>query len=809
MQDFFDFLANAYTITIGDRLLPTVGKYRVGAVAVIAPDEEDALQIKEQVFDGVLKAYQIEPTILRVGDPFQFMRRAAGEGLAGIENAYYEDIPVRYMFMVRVEEAGSMLPTVLASTIEDTWGNCFTRAGVQQLNQAELLHWQRYDILDPASKGSWGESPFRDWKQGDPLYELRSETHVVVLSDVPLLGDWNSPDGSFAFFTTKEQAIEYHQNHLGDGKNRMIPMENTAPLNSRAIIANMFPRPMRDLKKGSSAFFTPKQRAIEFSQNLLRNVQHRMVPVTNIAPQDSQEIMANVFPRRVFDLRIRLHQLTKINLNAAWCVNPNDHRENSAYGRFVPFNLGHGTARTSAEHTFEILRLSTVSGTWRILPNNHFEPEEPLTHWSGYDTIGWSGGQSIQLLPLDRSFVHETGLEEHDVTEDLTDSEVEELVAASLDTSRLVETAPPQDVAATSNFHHLEPFVVVCWDTVTGEGSDHPLRFPSFFAAIRHLAAYEREHDQLIRVDGAGSEEHIGFPGSNNIEFEDLRSQRFKLGLKRLILRMIRRKGYRPTDAADLVSLCNGTLRTLHVDYAGYIKDLVWASSTDQQAELLQALAIPEDIWDEWTKQTTFPVDSHGERLALERIDIQSWNMLEPKTRHFISTALHQLVEQGSAPQLDYAPISIEVVKGLEVEMGALLADFRQTHAHVTLQFDKEDIAEEALAKYLKRKKLVTLGNLPYLLERPTPSASALRRAFHHYIESLPNREFLLQRSLIDILHRVVNTYRNGGAHDSAIRETVCRECVETLVGSKESPGLITQFAMWKFASSTSIKETV
>lgn len=744
MQTPFDILANAYSFTIGDRLLPGIGAYGVGTIAVVMPDEEGALALLDAISNKMYEQYNRKPNIIPVGDPFKFMRRAAGEGLAGIESADHELFPYRFMFMVRVEEAGSTFPTVLTSMINHKWSSCLTRTGIKNLDHADLLHWNRYDILDPVN-GKWGQNkPLRDLKQNEPLYELRSDSLVVLISHVPLLGDWNSPEGSFAFFTSAERANDYHQNHLGNGRNRLLPFASGAPA-------------------------------------------------------DTIEAMASLSPRRVYDLRIRLHQLTKINLQAAWCVNPNDHRENSAYGRLKLFNLGHRSARTSAERIFETLQMFTVSGIWKILPNNLFELEEPLTHWSGHDTIGWSGGQSIQLLPLDRSFVLENGLEEFESAEDLTESEIEELVAHHIDSMQLEDSKKQFIDAPFDELHSLERFYVVCWDAVTGEGADKPWCFPSLYAAIRHLAAYEREIDRNSRIQGAGSDTHIGFAGSKNSAFEDLRSTRFKLGLKRLVQRMIHRKGYRPSDAADLVALCNGILLTLHVDYAGYAKDLLWTTQEDDRDKLLKTFRISEKHWETWSNNAVLSVDQRGERLVLERMDTKVWQHLEPKSRHFLSTALHHLAEQGSAPQLDYAPISIEVVKGLEVEMGALLADFRRKNSTMSFQYEKKYIAENTLAKFLSGHKPPTLGNMPFLLTSPSSRASQLRIALHAYISSLPNRDFLTDSNFVNKdLRRVVNIFRNGGAHDSPISESTCRECIETLIGSKELPGLIPQVAMWK-----------
>jgi hypothetical protein len=747
----FDFLSSCYTFVIGDRLLPALGSYGIGTVATFMPDAESAQAVLNAHSAELIAQYNRTPSVLLVGNPMQFMRRAAGEGLAGIEAASRELINLRYMFMVRVEEAGSTLPTVLTSIVDDTWSTSLTRTGVQNINHADVLHWQRYDILDPVN-GNWGQiSPFRDWKSGDPLYELRSEHHVVLLSHVGLLGDWNSPEGSFAFFTSKELALDYHQNHLGNGRNRMFPF----------------------------AFG---------------------------APEDPHKAMANLMPRRIYDLRIRLNQLTKINLDAAWCVNPHSHRENAAYGRLAPFSLG--AKIVGNERVFETPKMFAVSGVWKVKANNEFELEERQSKWSGHDTIGWSGGQSIQLIQLDRSFVHETGLESVEIAESLTDTEVEELVSQGIDSARFSDTAALMTRTGQKQVNPLEQFYIACWDSVTGEGADKPWCFPGFYAAVRHLAAYERENDHRARVHGAGSDEHIGFPGSKNPEFEELRSTRFRLGLKRLVTRMIVKNGYRPDDAANLVSLCNGTLRTLHVDFAGFGSDLMWASPTEAQDSLLAALGIDENEWQDWTDNLVLAVDKRGEQLALERMNVSEWQSLDQKSRHFLSTALHHLVEQGSAPQLDYAPISLEVVKALEVEMKAIMENFKATVASTLVHYKSYDKTENFLLEYLYLNKQLTLGNMPHLLARPKSPALQARVALHAFLNTLPNHAFLTDaRFLNTYLPRVTNVFRNGGAHDSAIRETTCRECVETLIGSKEHPGLIPQVAAWKSDSTQSTEE--
>ncbi len=741
MTTHFSRLSSAYAITLGDRLLPGAGAYGVGAVASVMQDEAGARAWINEFADDLAALDRGVADVVPVGEPWKFMRRAAGEGLAGIEGANLENFPERFMFMVRVEEAGSALPTVLASITDNGWDSCLTRTGAQKLDHAEVLHWQRFDILDEVT-GQWGQNcPFRGWQQGEALYELGSESIVVLLANVPLLGDWNSTEGAFAFFTSEEQATHYHQHHLGDGRNRMLFV-------------------------GAGA------------------------------PNDVFKAMASLKPRPILDLKVRLKELSEINLLAAWCVNPDGHRENSAYGRLF-YGGHHPVGRSDGDAGAP--RMAAVSGIWTVMPGNLFELERPMPPWTGKDTIRWSGGQSLQLLPLDRSFVLDPGLETIEVDEDFTESEAEELVAQHLDAIGLEDSWGQLAEVPLHRANQLDQFHIVCWDAVTGDGAEDPWRFPGFLAAARHLAAYEREHDRHHRIEGAVSCGHIGFSGSGDAQFEDLRSARFRLGLRRLALRVLRRRGYRPSDAADLVALCNGTLSTLHVDYAGFAKDLLWSTPFDQQPALLKALDLPEEQWTAWADTADVAADPQGERLAKERLDEDIWKLLHPKTQHFLATALLHLTDQGHAPQLDYAPISLEVVKALEVELAELLAGFRSAFSARKFGHDPEDHAEESLSGFLSGRKAPTLGAMSHLLGKPKPAASALRVALHEYLIGLPNGDFLTGSKFVKSgLPRVTNKYRNGGVHDSAIPENICRECIDVLIGSEAAPGYIPLVAGWR-----------
>jgi hypothetical protein len=743
MTDQFDKLRNAYAITLGERLMPGAGSYGVGAITVVMPDKQAARAWLDEFANDLASLDRGPADVVPVGDPWKFMRRAAGEGLAGIEGANAEAFPGRFMFMVRVEEAGATLPTVLASITEKGWDACLTRTGVANLDHAEVLHWQRFDILDQVT-GSWGQlCPFRCWEQGEALYELGSDSIVVLLANVPLLGNWNSTEGAFAFFTSEEQATHYHHHHLGDGRNRML-------------------------------FVGPG------------------------APKDPHEAMASLRPTPVADLRARLEELSRISPLAAWCVNPDGHRENSAYGRLF---YGEHHPVGLPDDGSEAPRMAAVSGIWKVMPGNTFEMDRSMPPWTGRDTIRWSGGQSLQLLPLDRSFVMDPGLDSIELEEHLTESEAEDVVAVHLDSISLEGAWQQLSAAVDQVANRLDQFHILCWDAVTGGGADFPWRFNGFSAALRHLAAYEREHDQHHRVEGAVSCGHIGFSGSGDAEFEELRSARFRLGLRRLALRVLRR-GYRPDDAADLVALCNGTLSTLHVDFAGYAKDLLWTSPPEQADEILEALEIAEHDRFAWARSADAFVDARGKRLVAARVGDAAWALLLPQVRHFLGTAMTHLEDQGHAPQLDYAPISIEVVKALEVELVALLDGFRRSHGAAIPGHDANDMTDRVLVEFFEGKK-PTLGNMPFLLKRPKGKASQLRLALHRYLASLPNGAFVTSASFVKGLQKAIDTYRNRGAHDSPILEGICRECVDVLVGHPDAPGYIPRVVGWKSAPPT------
>ena len=127
MRHHFEKLRSAYAITIGGSLLPGAGGYSLGAITVAIAGESNARAWIEQMAGVLASLGQGSAGVLPVGDPWKFMRRAAGEGIAGIQLMDDDGGAVGFMFMVRVEEAGAALPTVLTSITVNGWDTCLTR----------------------------------------------------------------------------------------------------------------------------------------------------------------------------------------------------------------------------------------------------------------------------------------------------------------------------------------------------------------------------------------------------------------------------------------------------------------------------------------------------------------------------------------------------------------------------------------------------------------------------------------------------------------------------------------------------------
>tara|TARA_Y100000590_G_scaffold72832_1_gene80044 strand:- start:5433 stop:7691 length:2259 start_codon:yes stop_codon:yes gene_type:complete len=458
-----------------------------------------------------------------------------------------------------------------------------------------------------------------------------------------------------------------------------------------------------------------------------------------------------------------------------------------------------------------------LSGSWKVLPNNQLEQSSTYRGWVRQDTVGWAGGPSLQLAPLGRSFFDVHHPEINEFNEQMTSTDAEEWLLHYF----AHYTKKDQNGPTRSNF---DTYSLSCWDTLTKQLSPSSF-FPHFLDALAWISQYELGVDRDARVmgraldadgnsspywsewrkkqsrtdrffdDGDGEKYLVG---NQNPEWESTRGDRFQKTLVSIGVKVLT-EGYSPQQSDELVFLCNRTLRSLHVDFAGYIGDILWACNEAEKPDILKTVSVNEEDWIAWTSSSIANIDPIGKSLALRRIEETTWNLLSGTTQHFVSTALASLEEFGHIPQRDYAGISIQIVKSIEVELGIIMESFK-THIQeipsIAAGVTQDD---EMLRRFVyDNGKPPTLGQIIYLFRQPAPDSPPLTLTLYDYVKSLPNGTFLTSSKLRSTLRTAIYKYRNGGAHDSSISYATCIEALESIVGQHGKPGILAEIVLWR-----------
>lgn len=205
----------------------------LGAVTFVFPESELADQWRDR-----LRPDYPEIESIALGDAWAAMRRAAKKALAGfqVETGRY-GLADLFLFMVRAEEAGADLPTVLTHIIPPgTAKKSLTRTGPQQFEHDELLHWRRYNVLDGNPSYRRTDSPLPNWSQGDPFYEIVADNGVFAIADVPVLGSWLPSRGAVPFFPTEADAENCWESNAFTHFLRLIPFPNAPHPTQRDVM---------------------------------------------------------------------------------------------------------------------------------------------------------------------------------------------------------------------------------------------------------------------------------------------------------------------------------------------------------------------------------------------------------------------------------------------------------------------------------------------------------------------------------------------------------------------------------------------
>lgn len=730
-----------YSVLVNeDHFFSFTDVHTLGAVTLIFPDIAKADIWLERLRPGFPNI-----KVVPLGDPWKAMRKAAGERLSGFQvSTGGVSLPDLFLFMVRPEEAGADLPTVLTHVVPPGMtSESLTRMGLQAFSLDELRHWTRFDIIDHHPAFRKPTLPFQNWNQGDPLYEIVGPDTIATIWNIPILGSYVPMHGAIPFFTSPEVAWDYLIDPMSAEELYLIGGPEEVSHNSKT----------------------------GFPMNLLK-----VVPIYNLKTRLEQ---------------IRMKYKKTVCEITDFCIDPSGIRPRMAWGCLLwgeEFNHYY-IARNSRFNDLIAHNpgpwIRTFAGLWRIDDRNRFVLIDPVDWWTGFDTVFWSGGQSEMLLPLSRSLVVDESRSLLDL-DGASDTEIAEIVAAYLAGDH--EQIPPSSPC------RLHWYMFVIFPVVgNAPGLNLGKIFDTVLQAIHYLVDFERTRDRPLRISGTIDECRCGFTGSHWPVGEEEAGESFRLGLTRIATRIVTR-GYRPADSNDIVALCNSTLRTVRIEIAGSIMDLLTASDDDQRAWLLKMFRFKPEFWDQWSDGTMMPVDPNGLALVHGHLGNNAEIRLSVRSLHFLASALAMFEERGYAPGLDYAPITIEIVKVLETELGEIFRVLRETLQKETFDFDKEDNNQVTLNKFIYENKKITFGTYLYLLKGKFDSESGLTSRTQSYFQSLPNADYLLGKEFLDkVGQKVLHKFRNGGAHDSPVDYNTCCDCINLLVGTPDNPGAISR----------------
>jgi hypothetical protein len=792
----FGGLSELWTICTSD------GRYRLGAgtladglIVPLFAGREAAEQVAELVRKNDPK---MELFGVLLGDPYAAMERASREGAAGFQfdphwgdpdalaaaQATLADKTI-FPFLVRNEEAGSQWPTVLGSSTDCTAAGLYlTRRGPQSFAESALRQWIRWDVMDFANASMTKRQPFRSHDPGKPFWCLDHQPGAVTFSDgeqrfvidAPAIVLFSTdsvlrhhapPEGYLPIFASKEAAESFLVRRLGGAFHIITAGDNRGIPNLHMMTSVM----AQDLGPQGA-------------------LHARVIEVSNL-PLHLSEISASI----------------SIPPYMKFVVNPAGRREDCAWGSVLDGNA-------------DELILRAVSGRWTLSSTHQYSLLEEIKHRAGGDTfyLGASeykfaerkrtmGVWSGELLgePLSRYSVAECAdaLQDYlasDVPDALVPPEAWGHVAEDDDDDEKRDSPPDtSELQGCVRFSRL--WVLRYWETVDGERSD-PIFLEHPLALIKALLRLESD-DRLARVHGAHGYSSIGFGGSSSHSHEDAVGAAFESSLRRIMDAIVTR-GYQPMDGLNVQALANATLKSFRVTVCGCAADLLATHlpRTDDDFEsLCEELDISSQLAQLIVEQLANDVDPTARELLLSRVGASVLDAIEPPTRLFLATAFLQFEHFGRSPCVDYAPVSLQIVKALEFEIRALVSE---CVAMVDLkQFSQEPNKYEQTLLDARHghKERLSLGSLVHAIRKSRTIAGPPFDLFHRQLEARGVAFLSQERTTKFILGDVLTRFRNGGAHDSAISLATCEECIDSLVGTEQNSGLIPRLLVWRAKS--------
>jgi hypothetical protein len=740
-----------------------------GLIVPLFPDEQSAQETIQSLCED---PRGLKLRVSPLGDPFKAMRKAAGEGAAGFQfssglfteeqgKRVFEqtDGRVLFPFMTRREEAGGQWPTVLGSALLCDAGIYLTRRGPTPFGAHDLCQWVRWDVMDRASAELAIGQPLRSHDPGQPFWCLsHAPGDVELFAHDTALKQFMPPEGYYPVFTSEESAAEFLKRRLG----------------GRSVIISVPESPYPNL------------------------IRHEGIMAQDLG--DGGTLIA--IPVRIDNLLTHLKAVRdtfKFAPYACFVLNPAGHREDVAWGLFAGVEEGG-------------LELKSVGAGWKLLPGHQYSELERIDTFDGQDTF-FLGPSEFRFAELGRSVGHFSPVLEGEDLRALTATEMEEFlhdfviqgagdpliegvmgrhIEDVLD-SRRDEEAGFLEVYAPL----LHCWVLNYWDTIEGERLG-PFYFDTPFHVARALSGLEIE-DRPARVTGRCGHSSIGFDGSGNQDLEDAGGAGLTSALVKICERMVGR-GYRPGDALDMAAAANAVLKSFRVSLCSNAADALISHIPDNARpsdRLTDEMGMPEELREPLIQLIKADVDPEGDELLRRRVGEQISADLVFRTRLFLTTALLQFDGMGKSPCLDYAPVSVQVVKALEFEMrelaAAVVCGFREVPAAQPSR--EEETFFHILADHRDK---VSLGSITHAFKATRKAQAGILWHAANRLKTFGSFELTQSRFITLILNDVLNRFRNAGAHEQAISYATCQECIDVLIGSHAQPGLIFRVNRWR-----------
>jgi hypothetical protein len=260
-------------------------------------------------------------------------------------------------------------------------------------------------------------------------------------------------------------------------------------------------------------------------------------------------------------------------------------------------------------------------------------------------------------------------------------------------------------------------------------------------------------------------------------------------------------RGYRPSDAIDMAAATNAVLKSFRISLCSNAADALVSHIPDaarSSERLMTEMGLPEDIQEQLLGMVEAEIDPEGDEFLRRRIGRDRLAQLLPRTRLFLATALLQFDNMGQSPCLDYAPVSVQVVKALEFELRELMAAALEGYSAPSGYRPASREEETVILFASGLRDSATLGSLTHAFKAARQAQGGALRHVARRLTKFGMFDIMQPRVPDLILNDVLKRFRNGGAHEHAISYATCKECIDVLIGYETQPGLLLQVGRWR-----------